>query len=320
MEAYIQQWYDVIEKMKNTNTYKLVWAKSILDLLIKTETKVITFSDISETILKYYWNQIYFFNLKQGPRNQEPTLFKLVGLAIKRYQELTQSKQPVWFNLALPVLQQDQAFYRELIRSMSQTLDQDVSWRFLNIEDEVINLYHIHKKKTASLNEVVFSDTQISHLKNHGPLLMQFLYFKWTQLLEKFNHAPRIANKIAGSEVQAIKRKSLKVYRDILLILHENQAIKDFYTDETIDISDISIDHFIPWSFIYSDDIWNLVITSKSNNSKKSNKLSDKQYLNKLKEQNLVLVSKIKDLNLKETLQDAINHSYLDKFYFDYKT
>jgi hypothetical protein len=32
------------------------------------------------------------------------------------------------------------------------------------------------------------------------------------------------------------------------------------------------------------------------------------------------LVNKIKDLNLKETLQDAINHSYLDKFYFDYKT
>jgi hypothetical protein len=242
-----------------------------------------------------------------------------VGLAIKRYQDLTQSKQPVWFNLALPVLQQDQSFYRELIQSMSQTLDQDVSWRFLNIEGEVINLYHINKKKTDSMNEVVFSATHIKELKNHGQLLMQFLYFKWTQLLEKFNHAPRIANKIAGSEVQAIKRKSLKVYRDILLILHENQAIKDFYTDEIIDMSDISIDHFIPWSFIYSDDIWNLVITSKSNNSKKSNKLSDKKYLDKLKEQNLNLLNKIKNLNLKETLQDAINNNYLDKFYYDLK-
>ena len=68
-----------------------------------------------------------------------------------------------------------------------------------------------------------------------------------------------------------------------------------------------------------SDDIWNLVITSKSNNSKKSNKLSDKQYLTKLKEQNLALVSKIKDLNLKENLQDAINNNYLDKFYYDLK-
>jgi hypothetical protein len=162
MEAYIQQWYDVIEKMKNTNKYKLVWAKSIFDLLIKTETKVITFSDISETILKYYWNQIYFFNLNQGPRNQEPTLFQLVGQAIKRFQALTQSKQPVWFNLALPVLQQDQAFYHELIQSISQTLDQDVSWMFLNVRDEVINLYQFHKNIIASLNEVIFSDTQIS--------------------------------------------------------------------------------------------------------------------------------------------------------------
>jgi CRISPR/Cas system Type II protein with McrA/HNH and RuvC-like nuclease domain len=127
---------------------------------------------------------------------------------------------------------------------------------------------------------------------------MQFLYFKWTQLLEKFNHAHRIANKISVSEIQAIKRKSLKVYRDILLILQENQAIIDFYINEIIYISDISIDHFIPWSFIYSDEIWNLVITSKSNKSKKSNKLSNKEYLNKLKEQNLALVSKIKNLNL----------------------
>jgi hypothetical protein len=62
------------------------------------------------------------------------------------------------------------------------------------------------------------------------------------------------------------------------------------------------------------------VITSKSNNSKKSNKLSDKQYLTKLKEQNLALVSKIKDLNIKENLQDAINHNYLEKFYFDFKS
>jgi CRISPR/Cas system Type II protein with McrA/HNH and RuvC-like nuclease domain len=85
-------------------------------------------------------------------------------------------------------------------------------------------------------------------------------------------------------------------------------------------MSDISIDHFIPWSYIYSDDIWNLVITSKSNNSKKSNKLTDKQYLTKLKEQNLLLVSKITNLSLKETLQDAINNSYLDKFYSDFKT
>jgi hypothetical protein len=31
------------------------------------------------------------------------------------------------------------------------------------------------------------------------------------------------------------------------------------------------------------------------------------------------LVSKITNLGLKETLQDAINNNYLDKFYYDLK-
>ena len=33
----------------------------------------------------------------------------------------------------------------------------------------------------------------------------------------------------------------------------------DFYTGDELDMDDISVDHVIPWSFMYSDDIWNLV-------------------------------------------------------------
>lgn len=32
----------------------------------------------------------------------------------------------------------------------------------------------------------------------------------------------------------------------------------DFYTGNELDMDDISVDHVIPWSFMYSDDIWNL--------------------------------------------------------------
>ena len=41
--------------------------------------------------------------------------------------------------------------------------------------------------------------------------------------------------------------------------------------EKVLQENDISVYHVIPLSFMYSDDIWNLVLTSKSNNSSKSN-------------------------------------------------
>ena len=37
----------------------------------------------------------------------------------------------------------------------------------------------------------------------------------------------------------------------------------------------LSIDHFVPWSYVASDELWNLIPTAKSVNSSKSNNLPD---------------------------------------------
>ena len=39
--------------------------------------------------------------------------------------------------------------------------------------------------------------------------------------------------------------------------------------------NDISIDHFVPWSYVAHDELWNLSPTTKSINSKKSNRLPE---------------------------------------------
>ena len=58
------------------------------------------------------------------------------------------------------------------------------------------------------------------------------------------------------------------------------KTITDPETGEKID-NELSIDHVIPWSYLFSDDIWNLVYMKKSENSSKSNKIpSEKTILN----------------------------------------
>ena len=55
----------------------------------------------------------------------------------------------------------------------------------------------------------------------------------------------------------------------------EIQPIREIYHHEEITTSNISIDHFVPWSYVAHDEFWNLHPTTKSINSSNSNHLPD---------------------------------------------
>ena len=123
---------------------------------------------------------------------------------------------------------------------------------------------------------------------------------------------------VKGISDNTIKRSSLTKYKNILLKSNNYQAI-DFYTGKVLQENDISVDHVIPWSFMYSDDIWNLVLTSKSNNSSKSNIIPSQGVIESLKERNVRLVKLINDSKYKDELLLAIENDYVDKFYLAMK-
>ena len=50
---------------------------------------------------------------------------------------------------------------------------------------------------------------------------------------------------------------------------------KEFIDDNYKLYGVLSLDHFIPWSFVLHDQMWNLVLTFKNINSKKSDNLLD---------------------------------------------
>ena len=67
---------------------------------------------------------------------------------------------------------------------------------------------------------------------------------------------------------------------------------------------------------MYSDDIWNLVITSKSNNSSKSNKIPSVEMIEKLEQRNEILKGII-SYKYKNDLEVAEQGNYVRKFYYD---
>ena len=177
-----------------------------------------------------------------------------------------------------------------------------------------IDLYKLDKDRRI----IELTDHQHTILKEHAFVLSQLLNYRWAQLLEKFNQSPRIALKVKGSTDEKIRRNNLTKFKHALLKQFPDGIVRDFYTDEILDPNDISIDHVIPWSFMYSDDIWNLVITSKLKNSSKSNSVVDEAYIKKLKDRNIELI-KYTDEHYKLELLEANENMFIDKFYYQFK-
>ena len=110
--------------------------------------------------------------------------------------------------------------------------------------------------------------------------------------LEDLNNAPRISQKVRGVDRDKVpKRKSLKKFKPFLDIENPNKIC--FLTDKPIANNELSIDHIIPWSYMYSDDLWNLVYVSKSRNCSKSNRLPSEDLISKLEQRNKKLLQEL---------------------------
>ena len=82
-----------------------------------------------------------------------------------------------------------------------------------------------------------------------------------------------------------ISRKSpiLSVYREILR--KEFEEYTCFYCGKNLG-KNIHVDHFIPWSFVKDDKLWNFVLSCARCNERKSNKLPKQDFLIKIEQRN----------------------------------
>lgn len=314
---YIDDWLTIIEQMNNDNTYKLAWGRAIIECVkfdnykVFEESAIVQFEDIAKCMIKYYWNQLFFFNLKQSPyKDKVPVICTDVSKLIDKWKENKQTNIPVWYN-EKDVINNDKELFDRVLKHIVKTLHENVSWRFKNITGGTKEIY----KYSKTANTIILSMEDVNYLKDYSIIISKLLNFKWTQLLEKFNFQPKIASKVSGISENKIRRNNLSKYKEELIKEHNGKAI-DFYTGKELSDDDISVDHVIPWSFIYSDDIWNLVLTSKSNNSAKSNAIPDAEIIERLKDRNENLVNFVSK-TYKLSLEEAMLNNYLDKMYYN---
>lgn len=323
MDDYIRAWTEIIAHCQFDNTYKMAWAKSLLELSVFAEEfgespVTFLFADIAALCLKHYWNQTIYFDLIQGSNLKKiPEIHTHAKVLIARYREETRDLSPKRFervDFESLGMKED---HRTAVKRTVRTLKKDVCWRFPSLRRLTHLLYGLDK----SQGTVTLQGRQLAKLKEFSEVLSALINYRWAQILEQFNHSPRISAKVRVMlDDEEIRRSPLRGFRKYLDVLDGGGSRRCFHCGMPISENDLSIDHVIPWSFLFSDDLWNLVYCHKGENSAKSNTVPDEKMIAKLEERNQMLLPRLMNTkygNRKATdeLRLAIEKDYVRKFW-----
>ncbi|MFL0165719.1 HNH endonuclease domain-containing protein [Candidatus Clostridium helianthi] len=167
-------------------------------------------------------------------------------------------------------------------------------------------IYEIYKNNKDE-NCIRIKDNWCNYLKFNYRIIQGWAYYRLVCFLQKRNpNVPGIAMKLEAPKNRDLRGQT-KIWKQVI----EQRHITDLYTGldftETNynDYGVLSIDHFIPWSFVLHDQMWNLVPTFKNINSKKSdNLLQYDTYIDKFCEMQYEAFCFVVDENRKNQLEE----------------
>ncbi len=266
----------IISKSRKDNTYKFALGKTLLDYCKGNpptgQTQVITYDYLAGEFLKHYWYQRYKFRLKQDFHTKKtPRIITILEQTFgenppHKFEDLDQNdlrkaREGILDSVFGLARQKKGMVIQRFQRTMEGNTIRD-NTTFYDYDDE---------KREITLKP----KAHYFFRQNYG-LLTRALLAEWIKYLERVNHGlPMLAAKIDNEEAE---RGSLKQYRNAFF-----EYSKDcFYCNGRLERDCIHVDHFIPWSYLFDNDAWNLVLACPSCNLQKSDSLPPKTFVDEL--------------------------------------
>ena len=136
----------------------------------------------------------------------------------------------------------------------------------------VTRLPYVFGEGNGLNRKVIFNPDWIEMINDNTVEILGWIQFeklKWLQ-----NNNPEVPGLVYKLKQGDNVRKLDKV-RNLWNGILDCTAVLDVYTNKNINRNDYDVDHFVPWSFVMNDELWNLMPMDSSLNSSKSNNLPD---------------------------------------------
>ncbi len=254
-------------------TYKFYWFASILDFVVKEQRQQISVWEIIVGMITEAWYPIHYFRLSFGKSDS------LFDRAITIQREL---QIPIDINkneLKTLLLSRLEVEDRDFIRII-RVFKQNVPYWFLSPWIKSYDPREVMFLSQSFTNDcpyaikgetIEINPNWKKYFNDNYLILKDFTFWNLTVFLQKRNpNVPDVPSKL----VKPILRDSLLKQRRFWdAYIELNGSMKCIYTGKELVKKRYDLDHFIPWSFVSHDLLWNLLPSDASINSSKSNNL-----------------------------------------------
>jgi len=264
--------------------YKLFWFEAIVKRISQGKNEM-TFQELLHEMIVSAWYMVTEYHLNLGPAD---TLENLIHRIYEVSEGALKSS-----DAPENIIHFVETCGDSQIRTMMITLTKNVPYRLhapfvdhkikgkdwnvplkqlaqrINLEDNTI--YQFGRISPNALNNTIcIRPKWLAYIEKNTQILQGWIEYNKIMYLQRRNPSvPGIAHKLYPNQERDLKDVK-KFWKTILSI----QPMNEIYKGNLLTIEDaLSIDHFIPWSYVAHDELWNLHPTTKNINSSKSNNL-----------------------------------------------
>ena len=270
--------------------YKFYWLEAIVQLISEGVSEA-TFDAVIDEMICNAWYSVREFHIHlsgvgadgQVRDGLERTVLKLTELS-----DLPANASKVEIKNAIAEHNDELKVYKEQLTNMvpyralagffnksDETADWNSTRRMTayieRINRDVVLLPYTLGPESRLRKKIYFQDDWITMIQDQTVAILGWIQYEKVKWLQ--NHNPEVPGLVYKLAPMDEKMRKLNHVRKLLEGILDISEVRDVFTDQPIVSKKYDVDHFIPWSFVMNDELWNLMPMDSSLNSSKSNRL-----------------------------------------------
>lgn len=260
--------------------YKFFWFQAVLNKVLEGQ-EIITYDELVNEMIADSWYMVTEYHLNLGPRDTlERLVYRLCDISALKPgekkevileclrncedREVQRKKRTLTYHVPYRL----QAPFMEHIKGEAWNVSESQLIQNINREERLMYYFTaLNGMQTA----ICVQPEWIAYIHKNQEIIRGWLQYNMILYLQKRNPSvPGILDKL-----QPPHERKLEKVQKYWKLLTEVRTVHEIYNDEMITEENISIDHFVPWSYVAHDEFWNLHPTTRRINSRKSNQLPD---------------------------------------------
>lgn len=258
--------------------YKLFWFQAMITFISKGKS-IITYDELVNEMIADAWYMVSEYRLNLGPSDTLEALIHYIyntsGMKTSEKKEIlldylknsddaeVKKKKRILIN---EVPYRLQAPFMKLLKGREWNGSKKELAMKINQEKRLIYYF----VQISGMNsQIEITPPWLEYVQKNHAILRGWVQYNIITYLQRRNpNIPGIVNKLNPPKERKLERvnKYWKLICDVV-------SCKDIYTDIVLEPKGIAIDHFVPWSYVAHDELWNLNPTTIKVNSQKSNNL-----------------------------------------------